>query len=1418
MTMADDAASPRVPSGPAYQLLFESAPGLYLVLNPALTIVAVNDAYARATRTSRDEIVGKPLFEVFPDNPDDPGSEGVRNLRASLTRVLQTCQPDAMPVQKYDIRRPAEEGGGFESRYWSPLNTPVTTPDGQLAYIIHRVEDVTDFVRLKQQGIEEERLTEALREKALRMETEVFARAREVADASARLKQANEELDSLYRKARELDELKTRFFGNVSHELRTPLTLILGPLDRLLASPRIDAEERKALQVMQRNARLLHRQVDNLLDLARLDAGRLILRYTDFDLAWRLRVLASNFDTVAHDRRITYLLAAPDRLDVQADAEKCERILLNLVANAFKFVPDGGAIGIRLSLDGPDLQIEVEDSGPGIPGHLREAVFERFRQVEDASGRVTSGTGLGLAIVREFVRLHHGEVTVGTSSLGGAHFIVRLPTQAPAGSLVHPTDNRSALPLPVEVVPSDTPEVAQAPAGGPDEQAPLILVVEDNPDMNAFIASALAPRYRVATAFDGQSGLRRALELRPALVLSDVMMPLLSGDRMVEALRQYHDLDDMPIVMLTAKADDALRTALLQHRVQDYIQKPFSIDELRARIAGLLQERSRTRRRLRSIEERFRSTFEQAAVGLAHVSPDGHWLRVNQKLCDIVGYTHDELLGLTFQDITHPDDLDSDVAQVQRLLARDIDSYALDKRYIGKAGNEIWIHLTVALIRDDDGTPDYFISVVEDIRQRKEAEHALRESEERFRLIAATIPEVIWLVDVSSARVAYVSPAYESLWQSSLALLYRNPLSYLEALAPADRGRVDGEKRSAILAGRDFELEYRILRPDGTARWLREHGHPLPARDGEAQRYVGIVQDITERRAAEERLRLSATVFENAREGVIITDADNTMVAVNRAFTDITGYSEAEALGSNPRLLRSSHHGREFFQCMWNSITLCGQWQGELWNRRKDGEPYPCWLTVSSVLDADRRATHYVGLLTDISQMRRSEEQVARLAHYDPLTELPNRLLLQSRLEHALDRARRAGQRLALLFINLDHFQTINDSLGHQAGDLLLLEVSRRLRQRVRQEDSLGRLGGDEFLLILESVQHPETAIEAAQAILASIAAPASLPDGTELYLSASIGISLYPDDGHSAHELLRDADAALHQAKAQGRNRFCFYTASMNADALTRLEMGAALRKALERQEFVLYYQPKVDLASGRICGAEALIRWQRADGRLESPARFIPLAESTGLIVPIGAWVIEEASRQIAAWRRAGLPDSRIALNVSARQFESSDLQGSIAEALARHQVPPHCVELELTESMLMEEPERTIEILRELKHLEIKLSLDDFGTGYSSFGYLSRFPIDTIKIDQSFVRTLATERQSALIAVTIIDLAHRLGLRVVAEGVETPAQLAYLRQKGCDEIQGYYFSRPVPADVFGEMLRSGRGLPPGDSPEAG
>lgn len=1406
-----NAASPPNPLDcqPDYQRLFDAAPGPYLVLDPQFRIVAVNHAYARATMTQPEHILGKGIFDIFPDNPDDPETEGVRNLRISLQRVLQTGQADTMLVQKYDIRKPAEEGGGFEARYWSPLNTPVAGVDGQLLYIIHRVEDVTEFVRIKQQGIEESRLNDTLRQQALHMETEVFARAREAAETSALLKSANDELDRLYRKTRELDVLKTRFFANVSHELRTPLTLILGPLEYLLKSPRLDETEQRSLQVMQRNARLLHRQVDNLLDLAKLDAGQMSVHYVPFDLARMVRVFASNFDTVAADRRIHYHVECPTQLMVQADVQKCERVLLNLLSNAFKFVPDDGKVQLYLSLEGDEILLQVRDSGPGIPENMHETVFERFRQLDDSAERRASGTGLGLSIVREFITLLHGSIAVARAPEGGAAFLVRLPRWAPEGAFVGSGTATTEVDLRFE---EPSPLVRPVAQDGLDGEAPLILVIEDNPDMNAFITSALAEHYRVANAFDGHTGLRLVLELHPALILSDVMMPGMSGDRLVESIRQHPDLDATPIIMLTAKADDALRTTLLRHGVQDYVQKPFTLDELLARINSLLNERQRVGRELHRLEERFRVTFEQAAVGIAHVATDGRWLRVNHKLCEIVGYSYDELLRLSFQEITHPDDLAMDIELVDQCLSGELDSYELEKRYIAKGGGLVWIKLTVSLVRDENGAADYFIAVIENIGARKAAEQALQESEERFRLIAATIPEVIWLIEPSQHRYTYVSPAYETIWQRSCLDLYEDPSLQLQIFDEADRARVWQAKQQAMRSGVPFELEYQIIRPDGSRRWVRECGHPVTTSQGLAGSYVGITSDITESRQVDERLRQAATMFESAREAVIITDPGGRILAVNQAFTGMTGYPESEVLGHNPRILGADPNGLDpgFYQSLRDSLLQSGQWQGELRIRRKNGERYPCWVTISAVQDEYGQAGRYVALMTDISQQRRSEELLARLVHYDPLTELPNRLLLQSRLEHSLNQAACSRHRLAVLFVNLDRFQTVNDSLGHQIGDQLLIEVAKRLRQQVRSEDTLGRLGGDEFLLILESIDHPDMAAEVAYAILAALDEPFCLPDNVELYVGASIGISIYPDDGNNPNDLLRNADTALHQAKTQGRDCFCFYTAAMNADALHRLALDASLRKALERQEFELHYQPKVDLRSGRICGAEALIRWRQGDGRLVAPGQFIPLAEATGLIVPIGTWVIDESCRQLRSWHDAGLPTGHLALNVSARQFHAGDLPTVVQDALTRHHIAADCLELELTESMLMDDPQSTIATLQALKQIGVQLSLDDFGTGYSSFGYLQRFPIDALKIDQSFVSGLGSDQGATVITAAIIDLAHRLGLRVIGEGVETAVQLECLRTQECDEIQGYYFARPLTASEFAKLCRDGKCLP--------
>ncbi|HET6718150.1 MAG TPA: EAL domain-containing protein, partial [Rhodocyclaceae bacterium] len=534
-------------------------------------------------------------------------------------------------------------------------------------------------------------------------------------------------------------------------------------------------------------------------------------------------------------------------------------------------------------------------------------------------------------------------------------------------------------------------------------------------------------------------------------------------------------------------------------------------------------------------------------------------------------------------------------------------------------------------------------------------------------------------------------------------------------------------------------------------------------------------------------------------------------------FSEITGYAEAEVLGQKTSLLKSDQQAREFYRDLWSSLKDSGNWQGEIWNRRKSGEIYPQWLSISTVPDARGKPAHYVGVFTDLSQIRRSEARLERLAHYDPLTDLPNRLLVQSRLEHELVGASRHDAKFAVLVIDLDQFKLVNDSLGHVAGDQLLVLVAQRLHSRLRQADTIGRLGGDEFLVLLPDLAAPGDAAVVARDLLDVLATPFELAGGHETFIGASIGISLFPDDGNSVVDLMRNADAALFRAKDQGRNRFCFYTGEMGSEAVAQLDMEAALRRALERNELVLHYQPKVDLRSGQLTGCEALLRWQREGVGLVGPLQFIPLAEITGLIVPIGSWVIDAACRQLRLWHDAGHDDLHVAVNVSGRQFMSADLEATIAAALQRHGVAAKSLELELTESCLMANPEAAMLTLGRLRKLGIRVSLDDFGTGYSSLAYLTRFPITTLKIDRSFITDIVTDPPAAMIANTIIGLAHRMGLTVIAEGVETEAQQDYLRMQNCDEMQGYFFSRPLPVEDFNRLVEAGTCLPPASAEAA-
>jgi PAS domain S-box-containing protein len=631
---------------PDFRILFESVPGLYLALlpdAPRYTIVAVSAAYARATMTSGAEIVGRGLFEVFPDNPDDPDATGVRNLSASLRRVLDTGQSDAMAVQKYDVRRPPEQGGGFERRWWSPLNSPAFDVDGRLAYVLHRVEDVTDFVRLKQLGVEQERAASVLRSRTEQMEAEVFARAQELQQANEQLRCANAEVSSMYAKVRDIDRLKTEFFANVSHELRTPLTLILGPVQRLLGGePVPDAELREELEVVSRNARTLLRHVDDLLDVVRLEADELNPVDQDTDVAALCRSVGQHFASVAHELDIDSRVDVPVTLITRTDPKLLQRVLLNLMSNAFKFTPTGSCVRLSLACRGDRMVFEVADGGPGIAPEWREAVFERFRQIGGASQRGHAGTGLGLAIARELAVLLDGSITVGDAPEGGALFVVDLPLRAPknAGMPGGPPECSAAVDF-AGALPQAKPGTLAPPSG----DAPLVLVVEDNPDMGSYIQRCLSPRWRVAMAADGAEGLARAQELHPELVLTDIMMPGCGGDWLLRELRRRREFDDTPVVVLSARADEELRVQLLRDGAQDYLVKPFCVEELRARVDTLLS-RSQALAASRRNEEYWRALFAQASDGI--LIGDAGCKRIadaNDAACSLLDLSREQVVG-----------------------------------------------------------------------------------------------------------------------------------------------------------------------------------------------------------------------------------------------------------------------------------------------------------------------------------------------------------------------------------------------------------------------------------------------------------------------------------------------------------------------------------------------------------------------------------------------------------------------------------------------------------------------------------------------------------------------------------------------------------------------------------------------------
>jgi diguanylate cyclase (GGDEF)-like protein/PAS domain S-box-containing protein len=567
----------------------------------------------------------------------------------------------------------------------------------------------------------------------------------------------------------------------------------------------------------------------------------------------------------------------------------------------------------------------------------------------------------------------------------------------------------------------------------------------------------------------------------------------------------------------------------------------------------------------------------------------------------------------------------------------------------------------------------------------------------------------------------------------------------------------------------------------------------------------GVISGI---HRTERELRLAALAIENSSEAILVTDSMNKIVSVNRAFTEITGYEPMEVIGSDPNILSSKLYDHSFYSEMWESLKRIGNWKGEIIDRRKNGETYPKWLSISVVKNDHGEIANYVAVFSDITERKNQEEQILHQAHHDFLTGLPNRVFLQKHLSQALAHADRHNERLALLFLDLDHFKNINDSLGHHVGDCLLQEVTERLVKSVRSSDIVSRQGGDEFVILLEGIKGIHEVAIVAKKLLKSMAEPYFI-EGHELNISPSIGVGMFPDDGKDILTLMKHADAAMYHAKERGRNTWRFFAEEMEIRASNRLSLERTLRHAIERNEFVVHYQPQVDIRSGVVTGVEALVRWMNPELGLVLPERFIPVAEENGMIIPISEWILREACAQCRAWKQAGLRPISMAVNLSPVQFRRKDMLPKMERIIEDSGMDTACLDLELTESCVMNNPDEAVIILKALKSMGLKLSIDDFGTGYSSLSYLKRFPIDKLKIDQSFVKDIMRDPENTAIVRAIISMARSLDLEVIAEGVETEDQLSFLDGEFCNTFQGYYFSRPLPGCEIEEMLREGRAL---------
>lgn len=681
----------------------------------------------------------------------------------------------------------------------------------------------------------------------------------------------------------------------------------------------------------------------------------------------------------------------------------------------------------------------------------------------------------------------------------------------------------------------------------------------------------------------------------------------------------------------------------------------------------------------------------------------------------------------------------------------------------------------------------------------------LSKNNQRYQLVLEAAAEAIWEWDIGDgAQKIYFSPSYYQMLGYDKGGFDNTRSGWQLLLHPDEKERVYKRVMSFITNQKSgfYTNTYRMQHSDGSYRWIKSRGQLVFDADGKSLRLVGMATDVTTQRVDQERLQQANAVFENTSEGVVITNQDNIITFVNPAFSKITGYSSEEAVGHNPRIFKSGRHTKEFYNSMWRALEADDFWSGEIWNRRKNGEILPQLQSIKQIRDENGLVSHSVAIFADISLLKRSQSELSFLAHYDPLTNLANRLLLHEQIKLSLRRAIQNDTNSALFIVDLDHFKSVNESLGHSMGDDLLKAVADRLSQFLENNASLSRFGGDEFAVVFDNINHAADAASLAQQILTLFDAPFNI-NNNDLFITASIGICLFPTSGSTSEEVFRYADTALSKAKTTGRATFAFYTSELTDQAYQRLKTASELRYAIDNGQLIIHYQPVYSLHDKRIIGCEALVRWQHPEQGIISPLEFIPIAEDSGLISGIDSWVLNQSCLQMKNWIDNGLSLNFVAVNISSRLFGRTDFADKITMALETSQLAANYLELEITESAVMDDQQRADDLLNHLCSIGVRLALDDFGTGYSSLNRLKSLPVHKLKIDQSFIKNLPNDDSDLAIVRAIIALGFSMQLEVQAEGIETAGQAEFLLENNCRIAQGYYFGRPLPAEQFESLV---------------